>query len=154
MNCGGGGSIETSQHTVQVLRPTLCCALTQPLAELWPGGRRRKKTIDQRTQVESCSTRNDWQPPALNDARECLASQPAVVARRHLLVRPGNIDHVMWHQRAFFLGRLCIATESQETISPLNCSASRMPSAVFPLAVGPAITIMGISFTTAATIPA
>src|SRR2546425_98755 len=106
MNCSCSRAIEPRQYPVQMFWPTLCSSLTKPLPKLWARWRRRKQPVNQRSQIKTRPSSDNWQASTLNNASQRLAGKPAVIACRHLLIRPGDVDHVMRDKLSFFERRL------------------------------------------------
>ena len=78
----------------------------QTLAKFFRALRPREQAIDQRTQVKSSPSDDDWQVASPGNFAQHFSRAPRVLARRH---QPGGVHDVkqmMWHSRSLRRARL------------------------------------------------
>ena len=72
----------------------------------WPGflWRRGEEAVDEGSEIEAGSSGDDRESASFGDAGESFAGLTAVVACGAGLIGPGDVDHVVGDESAFFVG--------------------------------------------------
>src|ERR1700674_3350142 len=80
---------------MQVAGRMLSSACAEPLAQFFRALRNVRKTLEQRTQIQSCADGEYWQAFALPQVFQNLQSQLAIASRGCIVPRPKDVDQVM-----------------------------------------------------------
>jgi len=100
---GGCKAVQTGEEAVQVGGSAGCCEFAEAFALTVFFRRCREETVDKRSQVETCASRDDRQVATLNDPGKSFAGLTAVVASGTGLVGPRDVDHVVLDESALLV---------------------------------------------------